>query len=271
MGFNSDTVDLRHLPPRGWGLRRKVYFRLLSPFRYTPPRGGSTLVPKHESPPDSGTDLASVPSPLWGLIASYGRQTQPALLHDHMCVEARKIGDLSAKTKFRRDADWLFWQALRDQGVGPVERSLMWAAVRFQGLLEFEKAWLLAYVMVAATGVLVVWTSLGLPVGWSYALPARALAVLVVILLLFKRWDIAGAGLIAAPGLYVAVPVGLVNVVGLVLLWIPSRIVYVLVAASRRVLSRIYRLVEARWEWLGRVVAALNREQPPEIGPTNSL
>ena len=31
---------------------------------------------------DNATDLASVPTFLWGLIASYGRQTSAALLHE---------------------------------------------------------------------------------------------------------------------------------------------------------------------------------------------
>ncbi|WP_168197103.1 DUF1353 domain-containing protein [Agromyces laixinhei] len=72
-------------------------FQVRAPFAYLDPVGGQRYeVPVQDaasSPGDAGdgaagSDLASVPSALWGLIASYGRQSAPALLHDHRSAVA---------------------------------------------------------------------------------------------------------------------------------------------------------------------------------------
>ena len=36
------------------------------------------------------TDLASVPAIMWGIVASYGDHTMPALLHDTLCTKAER-------------------------------------------------------------------------------------------------------------------------------------------------------------------------------------
>ena len=78
-------------------------------------------------PPDTSgkTDLASVPSVFWWLIASYGNHTRATLLHDAMYVET---GEPPVP---RKTADRLFLGALREspQKAGPFRHWLMWAAV----------------------------------------------------------------------------------------------------------------------------------------------
>lgn len=71
-------------------------------------------------PPQNSTDLASVPYIFWWFVASYGRHTRAALMHDHL-VDAPKIK--------RRDADTAFRLALQESKVSWFVRWLMWTAV----------------------------------------------------------------------------------------------------------------------------------------------
>ncbi|BDZ55379.1 DUF1353 domain-containing protein [Agromyces marinus] len=83
-----------------------------------------------EAPPPVGiTDLASVPTPLWGLIASYGRQSAPAILHDARSIDAARLEDREAALAQRREDDEVFHRALREQGVPVLRARLMWAWV----------------------------------------------------------------------------------------------------------------------------------------------
>ncbi|MFF3066085.1 DUF1353 domain-containing protein [Oerskovia sp. NPDC057915] len=147
------TVDLRQLPVSG---RWKVWFEVLTPFGYTS-RPADERTPtgpvwhrgsvEQRVPTGLVTDLASVPMPLWGVVASYGRQTLPAILHD---ATSRALADsgrpASSRRAARRDADHLFRGTLRETGTGPVRRWLMWAAVRIFGSLPVAVVFLLAVV-----------------------------------------------------------------------------------------------------------------------------
>ena len=73
------------------------------------------------------TDFASVPRIFTWLIPKYGRYTQAAVLHDHLCVESH------AGRFARHDADGIFRRSMRELGVGFLRRWLMWVAVRFGG------------------------------------------------------------------------------------------------------------------------------------------
>ena len=76
-------------------------FQVRAPFAYLDPESGLRYeVPMQDAAGDS--DLASVPSVLWGLIASYGRQSAPALLHDHRSVLAAGLGDRRTALAQRR-------------------------------------------------------------------------------------------------------------------------------------------------------------------------
>ncbi len=129
-------------PPIRLLQRGENTFQLLTGFRYRDPSpdGKVYVVERHDEtkPPDgdNGTDLASIPAPLWGLIASHGRQTLPALLHDDLCVKARHCDDGLA---YRRNADRVFRVALREQGVSLFRRWEMWAAVSVFRYRDFSR------------------------------------------------------------------------------------------------------------------------------------
>jgi hypothetical protein len=86
---------------------------------------------------NTSTDLASIPPFLWGLIASYGRHTMPAILHDVRCDASKAAagqGGRAHTAYLRRRADHQFRDTLKahaDQGV--VTRYIMWCAVRLFG------------------------------------------------------------------------------------------------------------------------------------------
>lgn len=93
------------------------------------------------------TDLASVPRFMWGVVASYGQHTLPALLHDWGCDTAAS----SAKRRWmRRKVDQRFRQTLHQfASTGFLLRWLMWSAVRMFGFpavgISTAVATLLAY------------------------------------------------------------------------------------------------------------------------------
>jgi hypothetical protein len=111
-------------------------------------------------PPSDGgkTDLASVPSFMWWLVASYGNHTRAALLHDALYVEKPDVPPVT-----RPHADRLFLTALREpaQKKGVFRHWLMWAAVCAFGSGRFLGG-------VLAVNALAIW---GLAVGgaaWAW-------------------------------------------------------------------------------------------------------
>ena len=75
------------------------------------------------------TDFASVPRALWSLIAPYGKQTLPAIVHDYMYVKG-----IETKEK----ADLIFREALKMKGVNVIKRQAMYWAVRMFGKGNFN-------------------------------------------------------------------------------------------------------------------------------------
>jgi uncharacterized protein DUF1353 len=138
-------VGFRQLAPRRPGrFDGRVWFEVLETFRYAYP-GSPAARGEEEPPPELAvcrgdvTDLASVPPPLWGVIASYGTHTMPALLHDRLCVQAaRQPGEGPA---LRRWADRHFRRMLRDEArAGITTRWAMWSAVRLFSSLPWAGA-----------------------------------------------------------------------------------------------------------------------------------
>ena len=149
--FLKTEVGLRQLPRQPgalWGRGGRVRFSVLDDFGYVSalePLGRDDGPPPREfyTGPDperlvnreDPTDLASVPSVMWGIVASYGDHTMPALMHDTLCVKADKAEPRSRGRRLRREADQLFRTMLKnDAGVGIGTRWLMWAAVRLFAL-----------------------------------------------------------------------------------------------------------------------------------------
>ena len=82
------------------------------------------------------TDYASVPRCLQWLAPSTGRYTLAAVLHDFLCdrmflggVQLHPGTDREVNIS-ARDADGLFRRVMREEGVRPVQRWLLWAGVR---------------------------------------------------------------------------------------------------------------------------------------------
>lgn len=128
-----ETLDGRPLDRLSLLYRRGRDFQVVEPFRYREPATGAiTRIPAHDVtlPPDPGnsTDFASVPPFLWGLIANYGPQTLPAVMHDAE-VAAAMAAPPHERLARRRAADERFRLALIDEGVHLLRARTMWAAV----------------------------------------------------------------------------------------------------------------------------------------------
>ena len=142
------AIELRQVGPKD--------FQLISGFRYLDPTRGDTPheVPPHDvMKPKDNSDLASVPFFLWWFIASYGHQTAPALLHDHLL---RSRPDFRA----RREIDRVFRVALDEVGVGFFRCWIMWAAVSLLTIWKCQKP---LFVVLAAQLVLGILAVLAFP------------------------------------------------------------------------------------------------------------
>ncbi len=166
-------------------------------------------------PPNEGgrTDLASVPSFMWWLVASYGNHTRAALLHDALVVDQDGVEPPIPRTA----ADRLLLSALREPGQqkgGAFRHWLMWAAASVFGTMRaplwLRPAGLVAHVY-ATWGLLVaallwMWPELW-PDTWRKV--AIALAILPVFLVVIGSSWRAGANLTAGwlPTALMAAPV----------------------------------------------------------------
>ena len=73
------------------------------------------------------TDLASVPRLAWRIVPrDHGPARRPAVLHDHIYTD-------QTHRFSKAEADRIFYEALLDEGVGPVLAWLMYTAVRLGG------------------------------------------------------------------------------------------------------------------------------------------
>jgi len=121
-------------------------FQLMEGFRYELPerdsRGDEAYgwdVPAHalDLAPDAdgldnSTDLASVPPWLWWFIASHGRHTRVALLHDHL-IDRPGITD--------QQSDRVFRIALGESDVPILRRWIMWTAVSLASTARRRGRW----------------------------------------------------------------------------------------------------------------------------------
>lgn len=82
-------------------------------------------------PSDFVTDLASVPRLFWALLPPSGAYEKAAVLHDALCeaLAGRQLMPVPAVSA--RDVDGLFRRVMRESGVGPVTRWVMWCGVRW--------------------------------------------------------------------------------------------------------------------------------------------
>lgn len=82
------------------------------------------------------TDLASVPWCFeWYVNNSDKRIRRPAIIHDY-CY--RSLGCLRHIVLTRKQCDDMFLDALKEEGVGRIKRTLMWLGVRSMGWLAWK-------------------------------------------------------------------------------------------------------------------------------------
>lgn len=167
-------------------------FQLVEGFGWLDDAGTFTSVPAHprlDLPfgdpgynDDTSTDLATVPPMLWGLLASYGAQLYPALLHDAQCVRAITAYDggrnFAAGWAARSAADAQFGETLRDRGVRAIRRTLFVAGVTVGRYMTYRRPAYLAAMGLAVLGAMILALLnahlAGSAVGWLVAsLPGR--------------------------------------------------------------------------------------------------
>ena len=138
-------------------------WRLLEPICYL------GEVDKFLVPEGYVTDFASVPRVVISLVPKYGRYTAAAILHDYLLTDALKSGRVNSN-----DADGLFRRALRELGVPPVKRWLMWTGVRWGALFSPTRrpGWLRS-----AAGVLAISALAFVPVALMSAVVGAVLAL----------------------------------------------------------------------------------------------
>lgn len=136
-------------------------FQVAEAFCWRDPRDTDRVltVPAHDStlPPGEGnsTDFASVPPFLWGLIASFGKQTLPAILHDSLTYDAR-LAPAEKRLALRRTSDEDFRVSLIDSGVHQLRARVMWASVGMERYARHAGALGVAIIGQLSIGVLAV-------------------------------------------------------------------------------------------------------------------
>jgi hypothetical protein len=229
-------IDFNEVPSPELRHEREKSFVLLRSFAYLVPNedpaaGTIIVVPGADAPsspqvpdlaservvgppPQGGrTDLASVPSFMWWLVASYGNHTRAALLHDALVVDENGVAPPIPRTA----ADRLLLSALREPGQqkgGAFRHWLMWAAASVFGTMRaplwLRPVGLVAHVF-ATWGLLIaallwMWPELWPNTWWKVAL---ALAVVPPFLVVMGSSWRAGANVTSGwlPTVLMAAPV----------------------------------------------------------------
>lgn len=106
------------------GLGNLIY-TLGQELTYRPRRGPAVTVPA-----GFRTDLASIPQKYQQRDPAQSPAARPGVIHDYL---------YTSHGASRRDADRLFREALRDEGVPLGQRLAMWAAVRLFGRKAYDQ------------------------------------------------------------------------------------------------------------------------------------
>jgi len=221
MPFYQDAAATQPLDAIHFVQRTRRLFQLAAPIYYRH-REGLEVVTVHahdlaRGPEGNSSDLASVPTALWGLVASYGRQSAPALLHDQRVAGTLLLPDAAALQQ-RRTFDEEFRQALLDTGVAQLRARLMWAAVSAQS--QWVHTRLRGKLMAAgiASGGLALLAGTVLSFAAGTLLPAAAgLAAAAVLPALWGRdWAVAA---VLSAAVFLFGPVLLATWAGQLLLW----------------------------------------------------
>ena len=155
MGFVDESGDPLRVIPLTQAPADGRYFQLVRRIGFRESdRGEIYWAPAHVpavDPQDGNrTDLASVPSMLWSFIASYGRQSAPAIIHDHRSDLASRLGGAGGAVQ-RREDDRILRVGLRQQKVPLLRAWLMWTFVSVQRFQQFHRR---AFVLLIAQTIL---------------------------------------------------------------------------------------------------------------------
>jgi len=207
MPYQPDYVQLQHSTGRS--------FRVLEDLTFRDPHG-------HPFTARAGlvTDLATIPHSLWSVIAPFGQQSLPAIVHDQECKDAKARSPQRCRQRRaeRRVTDARFHQALLARGVPRFRAAMMWAGVsigrywdhgshllRIWLFVQLTLGWVAIMWGGFHTGDWTGWVALGAPVAaalpWGRSAPALLLA--------------------QYPGL-ILVAIGLVNFSASLLEWFPN-------------------------------------------------
>lgn len=173
------TIPLTQVPAT------EPYFQLNRPIGFREHDSSETYwVPAHvpDDYPARGnrTDLASVPVLFRGFIASYGRQSAPAIMHDHHREVTSRPGTADALTQAEED-DRVFRVGLRQQKVPLLRAWLMWAFVSLERYWLYARLRAVLLVVQALLAVAVVYGSIVLAAGsplWLLGIGVPAIAAL---------------------------------------------------------------------------------------------
>ena len=205
------------------------------------------------APAGMTTDLATIPSPLWGLLAAYGHQARAAVIHDHTCdlAKAMPADQHQAAYDLRRQVDYAFREALEQTQVSRLRAWLLWGGVsigryfgyrRLRGvlmLLGFVGWW--AATVLAILGA----TALG-KAPWPVA--AAVLVGSAVLLILAGRsdWNLMAFGLAAFPLIAVVLVVYALDLVVQLLIYGLSQLVRLVFRGAPPVIPPTLRRNEFR-------------------------
>jgi hypothetical protein len=222
MPFYQDASAIEPLTGIHLVQRTKRNFQLAEPIYYQAD-GTSEVVRIQAHDLSAGlennsTDLASVPTWMWGLIASYGRQTAPALLHDQRMAMCAQLPPKEA-LRLRRLYDEEFRRALLDTGVAALRARLMWAAVSIQAYLEHARTRGRLLTASVAAGALALIVAAGLLMAGAGPVPLAAAVLLTAVLcaLWIRDWAVVA---VLVPAFALFSPVLAAAVAGGLLLWL---------------------------------------------------
>jgi hypothetical protein len=119
-------LEVRYTPPWSDDYRRLRSMTLLWSLTYIDRQGRRWMAPAGFK-----TDGPSVPRFLRWAVPARERTIWAGIIHDYL-IRYSKVSD--------READRIFYEALRDSGVNVVEACYMWAGVRVaSGVRAFER------------------------------------------------------------------------------------------------------------------------------------
>jgi Protein of unknown function (DUF1353) len=232
-------------------------FHLLKPFAYIA-RDGTRYEITREGVGDS--DLASVPWILWWFVASYGRHTRPALVHDQLVDQIE-----------RHKADRLFRDALKEVKIGWFHRWLIWTAVSLEttfrtfampddpakeGVNKQRKG---RWVTIVGFPLVAAHLAVGVVAVASARDASRLWQILAWLLVAtwFAAWRV--RGLLFVAGLILIVPAMLVLLVPLLVVWVFE--------------GGPWHLLRLAWWFLAKAVMGGDTPRPtvPPIGPTRQI